>query len=323
MTAMTLPFGSLLRRASELIRGRSARPRRRFRPSAIGLERFEDRIVPTTALPYYSSYYSGTAVTQTTPITFIPALNEAVASFHYNATTGSAQVGIAVYQATSPAGQPVTNGGLLSQTYITSDVVTISPAHPDATVFVTLTEAQCKGILQFDTFSGPVITNFASGPIDGHSDFYDLRKFEGIVVDYTDVCETNPGGVGLSPGFWKNHTSSWPAPYTPTTTLGSVFAGLDSTVGNMTFLDALQTKGMSNKNLTPLQNAELMLLREGVAGLLNATAFPGLAPSGYPLTPSQLILAVDAAISTGDQATIQALASTLDVFNNLEGVTLG
>lgn len=115
------------------------------------------------------------------------------------------------------------------------------------------------------------------------------------------------GGEGLTPGYWKNHTEAWAAPYTPTTTLaqagftGGLFSGTS-------LLSALQGGGGSG-----LSGAQKILYRAAVAALLNA-ASPDV---DYPLTAAQVIAQVNAAVATGDRPTILALAATLDANNNL------
>jgi hypothetical protein len=58
-------------------------------------------------------------------------------------------------------------------------------------------------------------------------------------------------------------------------------------------------------------NAQRTLLRSAVAALLNATL------GGYPLTTTQVINEVNAALASGNRQTILAEATRLDNFNNL------
>jgi hypothetical protein len=68
------------------------------------------------------------------------------------------------------------------------------------------------------------------------------------------------GGQGCTPGYWKNHTDSWPAPYTP----GMLFSatGLDDAFPGMTLLQVLEQGGGGVKALG----------RHTVAALLSATS---------------------------------------------------
>jgi hypothetical protein len=112
---------------------------------------------------------------------------------------------------------------------------------------------------------------------------------------------------GCTPGFWKNHPGAFPSPFTASTTLGSVFpCTIGTTFANVTFLQALQGGGGST-----LAGAQTILLRAGVAALLNSASV------AFPLTTAQVIAEVCAAFSSGDRATILAEATRLDTFNNL------
>jgi len=99
------------------------------------------------------------------------------------------------------------------------------------------------------------------------------------------------GDEGCSPGYFKNHTASWPAAYSPGQSVASVFSAASA-------YPSL---------------ASQILLRAGVAALLNAES------SGidYPQTTAQILTAVNNALASGHRATILALASQLDGQNNL------
>jgi len=60
-----------------------------------------------------------------------------------------------------------------------------------------------------------------------------------------------------------------------------------------------------------LEGAEEILLRATVAGLLNSKKL-----NHYPLTTSQIISSVNAAIASHNRATIISLATTIDNDNN-------
>lgn len=118
-----------------------------------------------------------------------------------------------------------------------------------------------------------------------------------------------PGGTqGCSPGFWKNHPDVekfWE--YLPGQNLDPVFSVPPTLVQNVTLLEALKWGGGPG----PRGGAQI-LLRAGVAALLNA-ASPAVA---YPLSQSDVIAQVNAALATGDRATMLALATQLDSLNN-------
>src|SRR5215216_6077860 len=93
-----------------------------------------------------------------------------------------------------------------------------------------------------------------------------------------------PGGEGCTPGFWKNHPEAWAGTgYSPTTTLGSVFAGLPPAYASLTFAQALDLGGGGLD----------ALLRQAVAALLNASS-PDV---DYPLTAAEVIAMTNAAIA--------------------------
>lgn len=125
---------------------------------------------------------------------------------------------------------------------------------------------------------------------------------------------TNIGNEGCTPGYWKNHTENWEE-YEPGDLVKhnfSIPASFPSSVGNQTFLQALQGGGGSG-----LQGAVKILLRAAVAANLNA-AHEGV---GYPYRrfndPFQIQAQVNAALASLDRDTMLALADVLDDANNL------
>jgi hypothetical protein len=110
-----------------------------------------------------------------------------------------------------------------------------------------------------------------------------------------------PGQEGCTPGFWKNHPGAFPAPFTPQTTLGTVFTGLPSGYASLSFQQALSLGGGD-------LNA---LLRQAVAALLNASS----TEVDYPLTADQVIALTNAAIASGIYEPTKDL---FDSYNNLE-----
>lgn len=117
---------------------------------------------------------------------------------------------------------------------------------------------------------------------------------------------------GCTPGYWKNHTDSWQE-YVPTQTVSSVYSGAAPYAGE-TLLVALNGGGGPGVN-----GAKTILLRAAVAALLNSAYDPLLYPwqrSGSQFRPA-LIATVDAALASGNRATMLALATWLDTDNNL------
>lgn len=119
-----------------------------------------------------------------------------------------------------------------------------------------------------------------------------------------------PGNQGCTPGYWKNHTDSWPpAGYSPTQIVKSVFVDAwHYQAGFPSLLEALGFAGGSG-----LDGAAEILLRAGVAALLNA-AHPGVA---YPRTTAEVITSVNTALASQSRDTMLALAAQLDADNNL------
>jgi len=127
------------------------------------------------------------------------------------------------------------------------------------------------------------------------------------------TCEVPPPPEfeGCTPGFWKNSTGSWTG-YSPNQLVGSVFSlpvgVLNNQLADDTMLEALGYPGGDN-----LVGAAQILLRAAVASLLNAAH----ADVDFPLTTTEVVTQVNAALATKDRGTILALASTLDGYNNL------
>ncbi len=119
------------------------------------------------------------------------------------------------------------------------------------------------------------------------------------------------GNQGCTPGYWKNHTDSWPPTgYSSGQTVGSVFAQAATypSLSAATLLQALAFGGGSG-----VSGAAEILLRAAVAALLNAS-HPSV---DYPRTPAGVISDVNAALATQNRDTMLALAATLDADNNL------
>jgi len=116
---------------------------------------------------------------------------------------------------------------------------------------------------------------------------------------------------GCTPGYWKvpQHHDSWVATgFAPTDTLESVFDVPDSLgIDDTTLVQALSFKGGSGT-----LGAAQILLRASVAALLNA-AHPDV---DYAFTVAEVIADVNAALASGDRATMLALATELDEANN-------
>lgn len=120
------------------------------------------------------------------------------------------------------------------------------------------------------------------------------------------------GNEGCTPGYWKNHLDSWASTgFAPTQTLESVFDVPDALgLDNASLHAALSFSGGSG-----VAGGARILLRAGVAALLNASS-PDV---DYPRTTAEVIADVNAALASGDRATMIALAAELDADNNGDG----
>ncbi len=124
----------------------------------------------------------------------------------------------------------------------------------------------------------------------------------------------NIGTEGCTPGYWKNHTSSWEGTvYRPNRIVEAVFDLPPelAAYGNVTLLQALSLRGGND-----VHGAAEILLRAATAAVLNA-AHEGL---GYPyrrFTQFKIIETVNIALASGDRAQMLSLAETLDAANNL------
>jgi thrombospondin type 3 repeat protein len=102
-----------------------------------------------------------------------------------------------------------------------------------------------------------------------------------------DACD-QPSGEGCTPGYWKNHLSSWAATgYSPSADFDATF-GVNLFSPNITLRTAINLGGGGVNKLA----------RHGTAALLSA-AHPGV---NYPYTVAQVIAAVQA----GDSDTLAA-----------------
>ena len=133
-------------------------------------------------------------------------------------------------------------------------------------------------------------------------------EYSGPVSLPTDCEPPPPVFGGCTPGFWKNHTSAWQG-FSPSQSTASVFSGATAYgLGTRTLLQSLDGGGGSG-----LTGAAKILLRAGTAAVLNASH----SDVDYPRTAGAIIADVNAALASGNRATILALAGALDADNNL------
>ena len=123
------------------------------------------------------------------------------------------------------------------------------------------------------------------------------------------------GYQGCTPGYWKNHTSSWQET-TPGTTFGTLYVGARANVSGLTLVQALQGGGGPGAD-----GAATILARAATAAWLNAAneglGYPWRREAGGLDNRPKLVPTVNAAFASGDRDTMLALATRLDGDNNL------
>ncbi|MHC4442758.1 MAG: DUF7507 domain-containing protein [Planctomycetota bacterium] len=218
------------------------------------------------------------------------------------------------HDADAPPGPQITAGDPVTWTYVVSNIGDV-PLHNVAVTDNQLGPVSCpKSTLAV----GESMTCTAGGTAVA-GQYSNLGTAEGTAPDGTVVTDDDPshyhglgtGDQGCSPGYWKNHTGSWPPTgYSPGQRVDSVFAqaAAYSGIGSATLLEALKFGGGPG-----VDGGARILLRAATAALLNAS-HPGVS---YPLTAGGVISSVDAALASGDRDTMLTLASQLDSNNNL------
>lgn len=127
-----------------------------------------------------------------------------------------------------------------------------------------------------------------------------LNSFHGSTFTFTNTAPPVVG-QGCSPGYWKNHTTAWPAPYTPEQLFTA--AGFDDAFVGKTLLQVL---GLHGGGLNALG-------RQTVSALLNAAA--GI---GFEMTPAQVISAFNNA-HPGTKAEYNTLKNTFEALTDVNG----
>jgi hypothetical protein len=115
---------------------------------------------------------------------------------------------------------------------------------------------------------------------------------------------------GCTPGYWKQdqHFGSWTAPYTPDTSLRSIFVTTPvELVPDDTFLEALNYGGGPG-----VDGATRILLRAAVAALLNASS-PDV---DFPVSVGHVVNTTIDRIESQIRPTILTRATYFDFLNN-------
>ncbi|HET7463590.1 MAG TPA: hypothetical protein VFJ82_20215 [Longimicrobium sp.] len=182
-----------------------------------------------------------------------------------------------------------------------------------------------------DTFAGSGVTGNVCAS-DGPKTFTYTRTFGpghitdcGKTIGYPNTAtatgtETNLSAswnvavsyvCGCTPGYWKNNTGGWPVATSTLTKTpfpasdAAIYTLSNKTLGNYTLPQGLAFQG----NSTVEGGAEI-LLRAANAAYLNASKF------GYAMSVGAVTSQVNAALATGNRATLITLATQLDALNN-------
>jgi PKD repeat protein len=178
----------------------------------------------------------------------------------------------------------------------------------------------------------PGSTSDQSSPIEETSGIYGTAGSYTVEITVTDkdggqgsdqltlrVLEVQPPGESAeacTPGFWSNNglrLALWPAGYAPADPVSGLFAQAGGYLGDATLLAALEGYMDSDAGRNTIAGASEILVRAAVAAVLNEASFG----AAYPASDVQAIRDdVNAALTSGDRATILALAELLDWWNN-------
>jgi len=238
-------------------------------------------------------------------------------SHYYGKTNPAIQIDNKVNgdDADSPKGPEVAVGSALSFTYVVKNTgdstltgikvtdskgVAVSCPKTNLAAGESMT-CTGSGTAQSGQYSATA-TATGNGPCDQKVSDDDPVHYWGFILQ---------GDEGCTPGYWKNHTDSWPPTgYTTSQKVQSVFsqASLYPGLGSSTLLQALSFQGG-----TDLAGAAGNLLRAATAALLNS-AHSGV---DYPWVTASVISDVNAALASKNRDTIIDLASDLDQDNNL------
>ncbi len=138
--------------------------------------------------------------------------------------------------------------------------------------------------------------------------FLPQNAMAGIEVpDSSSIEFTNVVWYGCSPGYWKNHVSEWPNGYASNIKLSEILDNAGS-YERKTLIQALSLKGG-----TSINGAKEILLRAGIASLLNELAYGDDYP---PYDNSEVLISTVDTTLNQNRASMISLASTLDSWNN-------
>lgn len=214
--------------------------------------------------------------------------------------------------ADSPPGPAISIGSTVNWTYVVTNTGEL------ALTAVTVTDDRGVAVTCPKTtlVPGESMTCTASGTATA-GPYSNLGTASGTPEGGSPVSATDPshyngvtvGNQGCTPGYWKNHTDSWPPTgYSPTQNVTSVFAQASLyAAGSASLLTALGFGGGVG-----LEGAAEILLRAATAALLSASH----ASVSYPRSTATVIADVNAALASQNRDAMLALAAALDADNN-------
>jgi hypothetical protein len=147
-------------------------------------------------------------------------------------------------------------------------------------------------------------TYFCDADEGSHTNIADIRE-TGQDDEATVTIDCIPVAFeACTPGFWRNHTDLWAAPYTPAYLFFTAFAGITNQRGfanDYTLGEAInQGGGQFNR-----------VARHGTAALLSAAS----GDVAYPYTVPEVIAIVEAAFNTGNHSLVDELAAANEEFD--------
>lgn len=215
--------------------------------------------------------------------------------------------------ADTPTGPKIPVGGAVQWTYVVTNTGDVKLTDVTVTDNRGVTVTCPKTVLN----AGESMTCTASGTAVA-GQYSNVGTVTAKAADSPDLTASDPshyygtvvGNQGCTPGYWKNHTDSWPPTgYSPNQAVLTMFseAWRYPTQGHSTLLQALGFGGGQG-----VEGAAEILLRAAVAAVLNAS-HPGVA---YPRVAGDVIADVNAALVSGNRDSMLTLAAALDADNN-------
>ena len=130
----------------------------------------------------------------------------------------------------------------------------------------------------------------------------------------TPTVTPTPGNQGCSAGFWKQpqHLMFWGCGYAPNTLVSST--GLLTNTCGCDFSSLTMLKALSGSSGNSICDAQAKLYQMGAAALLNACS-----TVQYPLTKTQIVFEVNAALGSCNRDTVLSEAGRISGFDNGPG----